>query len=172
MSRCSGLPIASYNGAAVTCSRTIGRRSGIGQIFWGRSVALNYDEPGLPPNADPRTPDIIVTPNVGVTYTGSASKLMEHGGFAHDDTNVMLLLVESCIQAAHGVFRGGNAAGGADDFAGTGSGSAQPRRRADGRYGCAAGCESEPQPLDTISATHLLENAQAATNAGCLRSRF
>ena len=48
--------------------------------------------PGLPPNGDPRTPDIIVTPNVGVTYTGSASKLEEHGGFSHDDTNVMLLL--------------------------------------------------------------------------------
>lgn len=65
--------------------------AGIGQIFYGPSVALNYDVAGLPPN-DPRTPDIIVTPNVGVTYTGSNSKQMEHGGFAHDDTNVMLLL--------------------------------------------------------------------------------
>jgi arylsulfatase A-like enzyme len=27
-----------------------------------------------------------------VIYTGSARKLMEHGGFAHDDTNVMMLL--------------------------------------------------------------------------------
>jgi hypothetical protein len=27
-----------------------------------------------------------------VTYTGSASKLSEHGGFAHDDTNVIMLL--------------------------------------------------------------------------------
>ena len=41
---------------------------------------------------DPRTPDIIVTPNVGVTYTGSAAKLAEHGGFSHDDTNVILLV--------------------------------------------------------------------------------
>jgi hypothetical protein len=65
--------------------------AGIGQIFFGPSVALNYDVPGLPPN-DPRTPDIIVTPNVGVTYTGSNAKLEEHGGFSHDDTNVMLLL--------------------------------------------------------------------------------
>ncbi len=64
----------------------------LGQIYYGPSLALNYNWPGLPPNGDPRTPDIIVTPNVGVTYTGSASKLMEHGGFAHDDTNVMLLL--------------------------------------------------------------------------------
>jgi arylsulfatase A-like enzyme len=48
--------------------------------------------PGLPPNGDPRTPDIIVTPNVGVTYSGSTSKLAEHGGFSHDNTNVMMLL--------------------------------------------------------------------------------
>ena len=66
--------------------------TGIGQIYFGPSVALNYNWPGWAPNGDPRTPDIIVTPNVGVTYTGSAAKLMEHGGFAHDDTNVMLLL--------------------------------------------------------------------------------
>jgi hypothetical protein len=64
---------------------------GAGQIFYGPSVALNYNLGGLPPD-DPRTPDIIVTPNVGVIYTGSAAKQEEHGGFAHDDTNVMLLL--------------------------------------------------------------------------------
>jgi arylsulfatase A-like enzyme len=33
-----------------------------------------------------------VTPNVGVTYSGSLAKQAEHGGFAHDDTNVMMLL--------------------------------------------------------------------------------
>jgi len=60
----------------------------LGQIYYGASLALNYNSPLL----DPRTPDIIVTPNVGVTYTGSHKKQEEHGGFAHDDTNVMLLL--------------------------------------------------------------------------------
>jgi hypothetical protein len=60
----------------------------LGQIYYGASLALNYNSPLV----DPRTPDIIVTPNVGVTYTGSHKKLEEHGGFAHDDTNVMLLL--------------------------------------------------------------------------------
>ncbi len=65
---------------------------GLGQIFYGPTVSLNYNTPGLGPGMDPRTPDIIVTPNVGVTYTGSAAKLEEHGGFSHDDTNVMLLL--------------------------------------------------------------------------------
>jgi hypothetical protein len=69
-----------------------GTAIGLGQIFYGPALWLNYNNPGLPPNGDPRTPDIIVTPNVGVTYTGSAAKLMEHGGFAHDDTNVMLLV--------------------------------------------------------------------------------
>jgi arylsulfatase A-like enzyme len=67
-------------------------KAGIGQIYFGRSLALNYNLPGLPPNGDPRTPDIIVTPNVGVTYTGSSTKLAEHGGFSHDDTNVVMLV--------------------------------------------------------------------------------
>jgi hypothetical protein len=60
----------------------------LGQIFYGPSLALNYNDPTV----DPRTPDIIVTPNVGVTYSGSHAKQAEHGGFAHDDTNVILLL--------------------------------------------------------------------------------
>ena len=60
----------------------------LGQIYYGPSLALNYNDPTV----DPRTPDIIVTPNVGVTYSGSTSKQAEHGGFAHDDTNVVLLL--------------------------------------------------------------------------------
>jgi hypothetical protein len=55
-------------------------------------MGLMYNLPGLPPNGDPRTPDIIVTPNIGVVYSGSAKKLAEHGGFAHDDTNVIMLL--------------------------------------------------------------------------------
>ena len=61
---------------------------GAGQFYYGPSLALNYNDP----NNDPRTPDIIVTPNIGVTYSGSHKKQAEHGGFAHDDTNVVLLL--------------------------------------------------------------------------------
>lgn len=66
--------------------------AGIGQIFWGPGITQLFNAPGLPPNGDPRTPDIIVTPNIGVTYSGSTAKLAEHGGFAHDDTNVIMLL--------------------------------------------------------------------------------
>jgi hypothetical protein len=66
----------------------------LGQIYYGPSLSLNYNDPTV----DPRTPDIIVTPNVGVTYSGSTSKLAEHGGFAHDDTNVILLLSNPSFQ--------------------------------------------------------------------------
>ena len=54
----------------------------------------------MPPNGDPRTPDILVTPNVGVTYSGSTKKLAEHGGFSHDDTNVIMLLSHPQLKAA------------------------------------------------------------------------
>jgi hypothetical protein len=65
--------------------------AGIGEIFWGQSINQLFNPPGLPPN-DPRTPDILVTPNIGVTYSTSTKKLAEHGGFSHDDTNVMILV--------------------------------------------------------------------------------
>jgi arylsulfatase A-like enzyme len=66
--------------------------AGIGEIFSGPAIGQLYNLPGLPPGGDPRTPDIIVTPNIGVTYSGSSKKQAEHGGFSHDDTNVMMLL--------------------------------------------------------------------------------
>jgi hypothetical protein len=67
----------------------------LGQIYYGRSLAINYNDPTV----DPRTPDIIVTPNVGVTYSSNTAKQAEHGGFAHDDTNVILLLSNSSFPA-------------------------------------------------------------------------
>jgi hypothetical protein len=68
---------------------------GLGQIYYGPSLFLNFNDPTF----DPRTPDIIVTPNVGVTYSGSHAKQAEHGGFSHDDTNVVLLLSNPSLQA-------------------------------------------------------------------------
>jgi arylsulfatase A-like enzyme len=75
---------------------------GLGQIFYGASLTTMFNAPGVPETpgpccflrsgGDPRSPDIIVIPNVGVVYTGSLKKQSEHGGFAHDDTNVMLLV--------------------------------------------------------------------------------
>jgi hypothetical protein len=73
--------------------------AGIGEIFWGPALTQMFNKPGLPPDGDPRTPDIIITPNVGVTYSGSTKKLAEHGGFSHDDTNVMMLLSNPSFSA-------------------------------------------------------------------------
>ena len=61
---------------------------GQGEIFSGPSLNLLYNSP----LADPRTPDIIVAPNVGVIYTGHQAKVAEHGGSAQDDRNVVMLL--------------------------------------------------------------------------------
>ena len=74
--------------------------AGIGQIYSGPTLSIVYNTPGLPPNGDPRTPDIIVTPNVGVTYSNSKKKLAEHGGFAHDDTNVLMLVSNPKIHSS------------------------------------------------------------------------
>ncbi len=79
---------SSDTAASVKILEDNGDQIGLGEIFYGPSLALNYNDPTV----DPRTPDIIVNPNVGVVYTGSSKKMSEHGGFAHDDTNVMLLL--------------------------------------------------------------------------------
>lgn len=73
--------------------------AGIGEIFSGPAVGQLFNVPGLPPEGDPRTPDIIVTPDIGVTYSGSGKKLAEHGGFSHDDVNVMMLLSNPSFSA-------------------------------------------------------------------------
>ncbi len=73
--------------------------AGIGEIFWGASITQLFNAPGLPPVGDPRTPDILVTPHIGVTYSGSTKKQAEHGGFAHDDTNVIMLVSNPGLRA-------------------------------------------------------------------------
>jgi Type I phosphodiesterase / nucleotide pyrophosphatase len=79
-------------GMLETQSPAINNIAGIGEIFWGPGITQLFNPPGLAPGEDPRTPDILVTPHIGVTYSGSTKKQAEHGGFAHDDTNVIMLL--------------------------------------------------------------------------------
>jgi len=67
-----------------------------GQIYAGPTLDLFFNDPSV----DPRTPNIVVTPNVGVVYTGGQKKIAEHGGFAHDDTNVMLLVAHPSLAPA------------------------------------------------------------------------
>ena len=92
-------PGASVN-AAVQLLETDATEIGLGEIFYGPTLAMNYNVGGLGPGQDPRSPDIIVTPNVGVTYSGSTTMIGDHGGFGHDDTNVILLVANPSFTPA------------------------------------------------------------------------
>ena len=83
---------SSTTASAVDILEANAKAAGIGQIYVGPTLAQLFNPPGLPPTGDPRSPDIAIAPNVGVVYTSSSKKLSEHGGFAHDDTNVVLLV--------------------------------------------------------------------------------
>jgi hypothetical protein len=76
--------------SAVSKLETNAKNAGFdgGEIFYGPPLDLMFNDPSV----DSRTPDIIITPNVGVIYTGGTKKVAEHGGFAHDDTDVMMLV--------------------------------------------------------------------------------
>src|SRR5215470_11323011 len=87
---------------AAQASPNVIDRPGLGQIYYFGSLNTLFNPPGVPNNpgpccqlragGDPRTPDIVVIPDYGVVYTGNLKKQSEHGGYAWDDTNVMLLV--------------------------------------------------------------------------------
>jgi Type I phosphodiesterase / nucleotide pyrophosphatase len=77
---------------AVDLLETDATEIGLGEILYGPTLAPNYNVGGWEAGDDSRSPDIIVTPNIGVTYSGSTAMIGDHGGFAHDDTNVLLLV--------------------------------------------------------------------------------
>ncbi|HKW62365.1 MAG TPA: alkaline phosphatase family protein [Candidatus Acidoferrum sp.] len=94
---------------AAQASPNVIDQPGLGQIYYGGSLNGLFNPPGVPEvpgpccklreGGDPRSPDIVVIPNVGVVYTGNLKKQSEHGGFAWDDTNVMLLVSNPSMPA-------------------------------------------------------------------------
>jgi hypothetical protein len=82
--------------AAAVAMLSKGRATtGGGEIFAGTALSLMFNAaPG-----DARTPDIIVTPDIGTIYTGGKGKVSEHGGFANDDTNVIMLVSNPTLSA-------------------------------------------------------------------------
>lgn len=60
----------------------------IDEVMGGAELTLKFNDPA----SDSRTPDIIVEPIYGTTYTGSTAKNSEHGGFSYGDTNVGLIV--------------------------------------------------------------------------------
>jgi len=72
------------------------KKPNLGEIFVGNAITQLFNDP----LKDPRTPDLIVNPNVGLIYTTSGKKQAEHGGFNHDDTNVALLVYNPALTGA------------------------------------------------------------------------
>jgi phosphate transport system substrate-binding protein len=64
-------------------------RFGIHKAFWGETLKLRWNDP----LRDPRMPDLIVQPVLGVMWGNPESpKLAEHGGFFDEDVNVALMV--------------------------------------------------------------------------------
>jgi hypothetical protein len=66
----------------------------IQKIYAGAELVARFGNP-----AQGRTPDIIIQPVPGTIYSGSAAKISEHGGFATDDTHVLLIVSNPALQA-------------------------------------------------------------------------
>ena len=66
-----------------------GNPARIQTLLYGPALIKQFGNPAT----DPRTPDIIIQPIPGTIYSTSSAKVMEHGGFAEDDTHVAMLTV-------------------------------------------------------------------------------
>jgi len=66
----------------------------IQKIYSGQALKEKFGDPALG-----RAPDIIIQPIPGTIYSGSAKKIAEHGGFAADDTHVMLVVSNPRLEA-------------------------------------------------------------------------
>ena len=68
----------------------------IDEVMGGAELTLKFNDPAI----DSRTPDIIVEPTYGTTYTTSTAKNSEHGGFSYGDTNVGLIVSNPAFKSA------------------------------------------------------------------------
>ena len=76
--------------------RTHQFEAGIQQVFSGESLRLVFPDPAT----DPRMPDIVIQPNLGVIYVEESDGFVEeHGGFTEEDTHVALLVSLSTVPA-------------------------------------------------------------------------
>lgn len=75
--------------AVVKALEGIQTQAHIQRIFSGTALKLLFRDP----ETDPRTPDIIIQPDMGVIYTKPTNPtIAEHGGFAYEDTHVPILI--------------------------------------------------------------------------------
>jgi hypothetical protein len=80
---------ASAAAAALQADKAGANTAKVDYVLSGSALAQQFNSP----LQDPRTPDLIVQPIEGTIYSHSNAKVMEHGGFAEDDTHVAMLVV-------------------------------------------------------------------------------
>lgn len=84
--------------AAVAALEKIQDQAHIRRIFSGTALNLLYRNPAT----DPRTPDIIIEPELGVIYTKPTNPtIAEHGGFSFEDTHVPIMISNPAWTARH-----------------------------------------------------------------------
>ena len=82
--------------AAMLMSPENRSKAAINEVISGEALKLQYNDP----LQDPRAPDIIVKPLLGVFYANrNSTKIAEHGGFYTEDVNVPLLLANPHFKA-------------------------------------------------------------------------
>ncbi len=69
-------------------AQAAGHDLGIGKFYSGAELTALFGNP----RTDPRVPDFILEPPLGVIYSNHAGKIAEHGGFHEDDRHVALLV--------------------------------------------------------------------------------
>lgn len=82
--------------ASLIAQQAAGVDLGIGKFYSGRELRALFGDP----RTDPRTPDFILSPRLGVIYSNHRGKIAEHGGFHEDDRHVTLLLSNPALPAA------------------------------------------------------------------------
>jgi arylsulfatase A-like enzyme len=80
--------------AALEADRTHDNHARIQTIFAGEELMDQFGDP-----AQGRTPDIIIQPIPGTIYSKSKAKIAEHGGFAEEDTHVLLVVSNPKLHA-------------------------------------------------------------------------
>lgn len=73
---------------SLLAAQSDGSDLGIGKFYSGSGLRALFGDP----RTDPRAPDFILSPRLGVIYANHSGKLAEHGGFHDDDRHVALLV--------------------------------------------------------------------------------
>lgn len=80
---------------SLIAQQSAGLDLGIGKFYSGRELQALFGDP----RTDPRAPDFILSPRLGVIYSGHPEKLAEHGGFHEDDRHVALLVAYPVVSS-------------------------------------------------------------------------